>query len=82
MASIENPVLLTELRRVITEACTNGDTVTAIAARSRVQRDCISGLRNGTYRYVPTLSRTNAILNAIGYKICLKTTIESQEPVT
>jgi len=69
MATIVNDDLLQELSSLINEACENGDNISAIAERSGVQRDCVSGLRNGTYRAMPTLARTEAILRAIGYKV-------------
>ena len=69
MATITNDDLLHEIGTLIHQACEQGDNVSAIADRAGVQRDLVSGLRNGTYRATPTLARTEAILRAIGYKI-------------
>lgn len=72
MATMTSEDLLSELAKLIETACEHGDTVSAIAERAAVQRDLISGLRNGTYRATPTLARTEAILNSLGYKIEFK----------
>jgi DNA-binding phage protein len=69
MATITNDALLEQLGALISEACDRGDSVSAIAERAGVQRDLVSGLRNGTYRATPTLARTEAILRAIGFKV-------------
>lgn len=69
MATITNDDLLQEIGNLINDACDQGDNISAIAERAGVQRDLVSGLRNGTYRATPTLARTEAILRAIGYKI-------------
>lgn len=72
MAIITNDALLEQLGTLINEACERGDSVSAIAERAGVQRDLVSGLRNGTYRFTPTLARTEAILKAIGYKLAFE----------
>jgi len=63
---------LAELGKYIEAACERGDSVSAIAERAGVQRDVISGLRNGTYRYSPTLDKFEAICKSVGVEIILK----------
>lgn len=61
--------ILKEVGKLIHEACEQGDTGLSIAERSGVQFDVISGLRNGTYRSIPSVARIEAILKALGYKL-------------
>lgn len=72
MATIVNEDLLQQLGQLIDVACDRGDTVSAIADRAGVQRELVSGLRNGSYRATPTIARADAILRAIGYKVEFK----------
>lgn len=69
MPTLTGEDLMQELGRLIDEACANGDSGSAIARRSGVQFELISGLRNGTYRNVPSIARVESILDSLGYKV-------------
>ncbi len=61
--------LMHELGRMIADACEQGDSNVSIAERAGVQKDLISGLRNGTYRATPTVARVESILKALGFRL-------------
>lgn len=65
---------LDELGRLIDAACEKGDNVSAIAARSRVHRKIVSGIRNRSYISNPTLDNVEAIAAAIGVRIVFERT--------
>ena len=69
MPTMTGEDLMQELGRLIDEACSAGDSGSAIAKRAGVQFELISGLRNGTYRSIPTIARVESILEALGYKV-------------
>lgn len=69
MPAVTSEDLMHELGRLIDEACENGDTNLSIATRAGVQKDLISGLRNGTYRATPTIARVESILKALGFSL-------------
>jgi transcriptional regulator with XRE-family HTH domain len=69
MPTMTGEDLMQELGRLIDEACLSGDTNLAIAERAGVQKDLISGLRNGTYRATPTIARVESILKALGFSL-------------
>ena len=69
MPTMTGEDLMQELGRLIDEACQAGDTNLAIAERAGVQKDLISGLRNGTYRATPTIARVESILKALGFSL-------------
>ena len=71
MPTVTSEKTMSELARLIEEACDRGDSVSAIAERAGVQRELVSGIRNGSYRYKPTLDRFEAICAAIGVSINL-----------
>lgn len=63
---------LTELSKIITEACDRGDSVSAIAERAGQNRSDVSRLKNNSYLYSPTVEKVEAVCKAIGYHICIQ----------
>lgn len=61
--------LMHELGRLIEEACERGETNRSLADKAGVQLDLISGLRNGTYGSVPSISRVESILRVLGFRL-------------
>lgn len=69
MVSTLSQGTLDELGRLIEDACEKGDSVSAIARRSGVHRNVVSGLRNGSYESNPSLDSIEAIAAAIGMQL-------------
>jgi transcriptional regulator with XRE-family HTH domain len=71
MPTMTGEDLIGELSTLIDAACKRGDSVSAIAERAGVQRELVSGIRNGTYGSVPSLARIQSVASALGFGVSL-----------
>lgn len=74
MANDQTEELLQEVITLIEEACANGDTISAIAERSKLSRPQISRIRNNNLRQdeFPKIETLARLVEALGYRVSLK----------
>ena len=72
MPTIVSQSVLDEVVDLINHACESGDTVNAIAERSKLDRFMISRLKNRQYKSSPSLEIVETLLLALGHTLSVK----------
>lgn len=72
MPTIVSQSVLDEVIDLLNQSCEAGDTVNAIAERSKLDRFMISRLKNRKYTSSPSIEIIETLLNALGHTLSIK----------